>query len=169
VNLKAALCPRRASHPEIKPDMTLASTRIVCEMSLCLGHAMRIQRRRFLQLCAGATAVPAVSRVAKAQTYPTRPVRIVVGFGAGGSTLRLGNEGLRKSLGHRLLSFPRRRSPARSRQAGRLAKRVARKTTDCCACRPPCRSTCSLSYVIQQTSPFIIHLNECEQKSARSQ
>jgi tripartite-type tricarboxylate transporter receptor subunit TctC len=45
---------------------------------------MRLPRRRFLQLAAGAAALPAASRVAGAQTYPTRPVRIVVGFPAGG-------------------------------------------------------------------------------------
>jgi tripartite-type tricarboxylate transporter receptor subunit TctC len=41
-------------------------------------------RRQFLHLAAGAAALPAVSRVARAQAYPTRPVRIVVGFAAGG-------------------------------------------------------------------------------------
>src|SRR6202521_3560869 len=43
-------------------------------------------RRRFLTLAAGAAALPAVSRIARAQTYPSRPVRIIVGFPAGGST-----------------------------------------------------------------------------------
>jgi tripartite-type tricarboxylate transporter receptor subunit TctC len=42
-------------------------------------------RRQFLHLAAGAAALPAVSRVAWAQGYPTRPVRIVVGFAAGGA------------------------------------------------------------------------------------
>ena len=42
-------------------------------------------RRRFLHLAAGAAALPAVSRFARAQTYPTRPVRLVVGFAAGGA------------------------------------------------------------------------------------
>jgi tripartite-type tricarboxylate transporter receptor subunit TctC len=41
-------------------------------------------RRRFLRLAAGAAALPAISRIASAQTYPTRPVRIVVGFPPGG-------------------------------------------------------------------------------------
>jgi tripartite-type tricarboxylate transporter receptor subunit TctC len=41
-------------------------------------------RRRFLQLAAGAVALPAVSRLAAAQAYPSRPVRWVVGFAAGG-------------------------------------------------------------------------------------
>jgi tripartite-type tricarboxylate transporter receptor subunit TctC len=46
---------------------------------------MKFPRRRFLQLAAGVAALPAVSRFAWAQTYPSRPVRIIVGFPAGGS------------------------------------------------------------------------------------
>src|SRR5207244_376868 len=46
---------------------------------------MKLPRRKFLHLAAGAAAVPAVSRIARAQAYPTRPVRIVVGVPAGGS------------------------------------------------------------------------------------
>jgi tripartite-type tricarboxylate transporter receptor subunit TctC len=45
---------------------------------------MKIPRRRFLELAAGAAALPAVSRIARAQAYPTKPVRIVVGFAAAG-------------------------------------------------------------------------------------
>jgi tripartite-type tricarboxylate transporter receptor subunit TctC len=45
---------------------------------------MKLPRRKFLHLAAGAAAFPAVSRIASAQTYPTRPVRIIVGFAAGG-------------------------------------------------------------------------------------
>jgi tripartite-type tricarboxylate transporter receptor subunit TctC len=45
---------------------------------------MKLPRRRFLHLAAGAAALPTLSRIARAQTYPTRPVRIVVGFAAGG-------------------------------------------------------------------------------------
>jgi tripartite-type tricarboxylate transporter receptor subunit TctC len=41
-------------------------------------------RRKFLHLAAGAAALPAASRFAFAQAYPTRPVRIIVGFAAGG-------------------------------------------------------------------------------------
>jgi len=41
-------------------------------------------RRQFLHLAAGAAALPAVSRIARAQAYPTRPVRIIVGFASGG-------------------------------------------------------------------------------------
>ena len=43
---------------------------------------MKLPRRQFLHLAAGAAALPAVSRVARAQTYPSRPVRIIVGFAA---------------------------------------------------------------------------------------
>jgi hypothetical protein len=41
---------------------------------------MKLSRRRFLHLAAGAAALPAVSHIARAQVYPTRPVRLVVGF-----------------------------------------------------------------------------------------
>jgi tripartite-type tricarboxylate transporter receptor subunit TctC len=47
---------------------------------------MKPVRREFLRLAAGAAAFPALSRLARAQSYPARPVRIVVGFTAGGST-----------------------------------------------------------------------------------
>src|SRR5271166_2590183 len=46
---------------------------------------MKLPRRRFLHLAAGVVVVPVVSRIARAETYPTRPVRIVVGFSAGGT------------------------------------------------------------------------------------
>src|SRR5262244_106909 len=44
---------------------------------------MKLPRRNFLHLAAGAAALSAVSRIARAQAYPTRPVRIIVGFPAG--------------------------------------------------------------------------------------
>ena len=46
---------------------------------------MRFSRRRFLQLAAGSAALPVLSRTACAQSYPSRPVRIIVGFAAGGA------------------------------------------------------------------------------------
>jgi hypothetical protein len=39
-----------------------------------------LPRRKFLHLAAGAAALPAVTRIAGAQTYPTRPVHIIVGY-----------------------------------------------------------------------------------------
>jgi tripartite-type tricarboxylate transporter receptor subunit TctC len=46
---------------------------------------MKLPRRRFLHFAAGAAALPALSQTARAQAYPNRPVRIIVGFPAGGS------------------------------------------------------------------------------------
>jgi tripartite-type tricarboxylate transporter receptor subunit TctC len=45
---------------------------------------MQLARRQFLHLTAGAAALPAVARIARAQTYPTRPVHWIVSFAAGG-------------------------------------------------------------------------------------
>jgi len=45
---------------------------------------MKLPRRKFLYLTAGAAALPALACVARAQTYPSRPVRIIIGFSAGG-------------------------------------------------------------------------------------
>src|SRR3989442_10614744 len=47
---------------------------------------MKLPRRNFLHLAAGAGVLPTVSRFAWAQAYPTRPVRIIVGYAAGGGT-----------------------------------------------------------------------------------
>jgi tripartite-type tricarboxylate transporter receptor subunit TctC len=47
---------------------------------------MKLPRRQFLHLMAGAAALPALSRMAQGQAYPTRAVRIVVGFPAGGTS-----------------------------------------------------------------------------------
>ena len=44
---------------------------------------MKLPRRQFLRLAAGTAMLPAASRVARAQTYPARPVRLIVGFAAG--------------------------------------------------------------------------------------
>jgi tripartite-type tricarboxylate transporter receptor subunit TctC len=46
---------------------------------------LKLPRRNFLHLAAGTAALPAVSRIARAQAYPSRPVRIIVGFAAGGN------------------------------------------------------------------------------------
>jgi tripartite-type tricarboxylate transporter receptor subunit TctC len=67
---------------------------------------MKLPRREFLHLGAGAAALPAVSRIAWAQTYPTRPVRIIVGFPPGGGadiTARLIGQWLSERLGQQFI------------------------------------------------------------------
>jgi tripartite-type tricarboxylate transporter receptor subunit TctC len=63
-------------------------------------------RRRFLQFAAGAAALPAVTRVVWAQTYPTRPITIIVPSGAGGPTdliARIITEHMRRFLGQAII------------------------------------------------------------------
>jgi tripartite-type tricarboxylate transporter receptor subunit TctC len=63
---------------------------------------MKLPRRKFLHLAAGAATLPALARVAWAQTYPTRPVRFIIGFAAGGGsdiTARLMGQWLSERLG----------------------------------------------------------------------
>jgi tripartite-type tricarboxylate transporter receptor subunit TctC len=63
---------------------------------------MKLFRRQFLHLAAGAAALPVVSRNARAQAYPTRPVRLIIGYPPGGSadmTARLMGQWLSERLG----------------------------------------------------------------------
>ena len=67
---------------------------------------MKLPRRQFLHLAAGAAALLAGSRFARAQTYPSRPVRIVVGFAAGGPNdilARLIGQWLSEQLGQQFV------------------------------------------------------------------
>jgi tripartite-type tricarboxylate transporter receptor subunit TctC len=63
---------------------------------------MKPRRRQFLHLAAGVAVLPAMSRFARAQTYPTRPVRLIIGYPPGGSadmTARLMGQWLSERLG----------------------------------------------------------------------
>jgi tripartite-type tricarboxylate transporter receptor subunit TctC len=54
------------------------------QLDFVSGKFMKLFRRQFLHLAAGATTLAAISRMARAQTYPMRPVRFVVGYAPGG-------------------------------------------------------------------------------------
>src|SRR6187397_184357 len=74
--------------------------------TLCGGSIMKLPRRTFLHLAASAAALPAVSRMAQAQAYPSRPVRIIVGFPPGGATdiqARLMGQWLSDRLGQQFI------------------------------------------------------------------
>jgi hypothetical protein len=102
---RAARVPSAGEHPE---DQILrlvgavgrlrGAVRVIKE-----GHAMKLPRREFLHLAAGAAALPAVSRIARAETYPSRPITMIVPFAAGGATDVVGRmmaERMRVSLGY---------------------------------------------------------------------
>src|SRR5262245_34690702 len=67
---------------------------------------MKLPRRTFLYLAAGAAALPVVSRIARAQAYPSRPVRVIVPFAPAGSTdiaARLMGQWLSERLGQQFV------------------------------------------------------------------
>src|SRR5262249_25358537 len=69
-------------------------------------NAMNLPRRQFLHLASGAAALPAVSLIAKAQAYPSRPVRILVGYAVGGpldTSARLIAQWLSERLGQQFI------------------------------------------------------------------
>jgi tripartite-type tricarboxylate transporter receptor subunit TctC len=61
---------------------------------------MKLPRRRFLYLAVGAVALPAVSRIARAQTYPSRPITIVVPYAPGAAT-----DVIARNLAERMKTF----------------------------------------------------------------
>ena len=66
---------------------------------------MKLQRSQFLRLTAGVAVLPAVSRIASAQTYPSRPIRLIVGFAAGGAVdlvARIAGQALSDRLGQQV-------------------------------------------------------------------
>jgi len=89
---------------------------------------VKLPRRQFLHLAAGAVALPAVSRTASAQVYPSRPITIVVGAAAGGPTdtiARIITERMRNVLGQTIVI------ENNGAAAGSIAHvRVARATPD---------------------------------------
>jgi tripartite-type tricarboxylate transporter receptor subunit TctC len=90
------------------------------------GHIMKLPRRRFLHLAASAATMPAVSRVAKAQAYPAKPVRIVVGFPPGGNAdlyARLIGQWLSEQIGQQF--FVENRSGAGGSLATEFVARAA--------------------------------------------
>jgi tripartite-type tricarboxylate transporter receptor subunit TctC len=67
---------------------------------------VKLPRRKFLHLAAGAAALPALPRVASALDYPTRPVHIIVGYAPGGTndiSARLMGQWLSERLGHQFV------------------------------------------------------------------
>ena len=89
---------------------------------------MKLRRRQFLHLTAGAAALPVISRLAWAQTYPARPVHLIVGFPAGGPqdiVMRLIGQWLSERLGQ---SFIIENRPGASGNVG--AETVVRAAPD---------------------------------------
>jgi hypothetical protein len=103
-------CKSRAETPPIVSE-SRRTRRGRVETAMLHGRPLRVKaiqfpRRRFLHLAAGATALSAVSYVARAQTYPTRPITMIVPLAAGGISVvegRVVAERMRKSLGQPII------------------------------------------------------------------
>src|SRR6184192_1562615 len=79
---------------------------LFCRRTSLWEGTMKFPRRTFLHLAAGAAALPVVSRVARAQAYPNRPVRMIVPFGPAGTTdivARLIGQWLSEHLGQQFV------------------------------------------------------------------
>src|SRR5262249_4689187 len=92
----------RIARPAYVVHERRACARVTCIRSTLPGNAMHLPRRSFLQFAAGAV-LAAGARPGFAQTYPTRNVRLIVGFGPGGAPdvlARLIGQWLSERLGH---------------------------------------------------------------------
>src|SRR5712692_1348916 len=92
--LVIASIPHDSTHGE--------SALVICDGTIALEGIMKLPRRKLLHLATGVAALPILSRLAGAQSYPSRPVRIVAAFAAGGGvdiTARLIGQWLSDRLG----------------------------------------------------------------------
>jgi tripartite-type tricarboxylate transporter receptor subunit TctC len=104
-----SISERRKSRVETPPIVSKSrrTQRRPVEAAMLHGHPLRVKatklpRRRFLHLAAGAAALPAASRIAIAQAYPSRPITLIVPLAAGGALdaiARVLAERMRPSLG----------------------------------------------------------------------
>jgi tripartite-type tricarboxylate transporter receptor subunit TctC len=102
-----SISERRKSRVETPPIVSKSrrTQRRPVEAAMLHGHPFRVKatklpRRRFLHLVAGTAAIPAVSRIARAQTYPARPITIVVPYAPGGAT-----DVIARNLAERMKTF----------------------------------------------------------------
>src|SRR5437899_1293595 len=109
-SFQAALLPSAGeSIPNVEfswSAMCASRARVSLPHNISGGNAMKLARRQFLHLAAGAAALPTVSRIATAQTYPSRPITIVVPYPPGGlidALARILAESMRGSLGQTIV------------------------------------------------------------------
>src|SRR5215470_3362265 len=92
---RARIKIRRRSRPTTRPrsrsggrssrPRTSRENKSGSSLSISGKNHMKLPRRNFLYLAAGAAALPAASRIARAQVYPSRPVRLILGYAPGGA------------------------------------------------------------------------------------
>jgi tripartite-type tricarboxylate transporter receptor subunit TctC len=99
--------PEPVANPLFERTKTGVVLREIPSPKIIGGDIVKLpHRRQFLRLAVGAAALPVISRTARAQTYPTRPVRLIVGFAPGGVTdivARIMGQWLSERLGQQLV------------------------------------------------------------------